>query len=192
MFMKKIIFSLVFLCTSTFLYAQTSAPKLPAMDKSPMDMAYYPVNYPVLKIQDKVTEPLLARVIYSRPQKGSRTVFGELVNYNEIWRLGANEATEIELYRDVKIGDRKLSKGKYTIYALVNPTEWTVIFNKETDTWGAFKYDAKKDVLRVSAPVQKMSEPSDAFTIFFDKAAGGANMIFAWDDVKVTLPLLVK
>src|ERR1700733_15232085 len=63
------------------------------MDSSPMDMSYYPVNYPVLKIQDKSNKPLIARVVYSRPQKKGRALFGELVKYGEVWRLGANEAT---------------------------------------------------------------------------------------------------
>ena len=67
-----------------------------------MDMAYYPVNYPVLKIQDKLTESLAARVIYSRPQKAGRTIFGSLVKYGEVWRLGANEATEIEFFKNCK------------------------------------------------------------------------------------------
>src|SRR6478735_8594089 len=127
--------------------ATTTAPavKLPPMDKSPMDMA----NYPVLKIQDKATEPLLARVIYSRPQKEGRTIFGGLVEYGKVWRLGANEATEIALYKDVKIKDKKLAKGRYSIFAIPNQTEWTIIFNKDTDVWGAFKYDEKKDAMRV-------------------------------------------
>ena len=58
------------------LLAQNS---LPPVDKSPMDMGYYPANYPVQKINDKITEPLAARVIYSRPQKAGRTIFGGLV-----------------------------------------------------------------------------------------------------------------
>lgn len=171
----------------------TSVQSAPAimmqqLDKSPMDMAYYPANYPVLRIQDKVSEPLVARVIYSRPQKEGRTIFGGLVQYGEVWRLGANEATEIELYRDVKINNRKLPKGRYTLYAIPTQKEWTVIFNKDTDIWGAFKYDEKKDVLRVSLPVQKVAEPVDMFSIAFTKAASGADMMIAWDEVFVTLP----
>ena len=107
-------------------------------------MAYYPANYPVLKIQDKATEPLVARVIYSRPQKEGRVIFGELVEYGSVWRLGANEATEIELYKDVKIKDKKLAKGRYSLFAIPTEKAWTIVFNKDTDTWGAFKYDDKK------------------------------------------------
>lgn len=163
--------------------------KMPAIDKSPMDMAYYPVNYPVLKIQNKATEPLMARVIYSRPLKNGRSVFGELVEYGQIWRLGANEATEIELYRDMKCGtDNKLKKGRYTMYAIPYQDKWTIIFNKETDSWGAFQYDPKKDVLRVDVPVQKLTEPAEAFTMQFEKDSTGINLAIMWDNVKALVP----
>ena len=174
------------------LLSQTNGNKLPAVDKSPMDMAYFPANYPVLKIQDKTTESLLARVIYSRPQKNNRTVFGELVEYNTVWRLGANEATEIEFFKDVKIGGKKLLKGRYSLYAIVTPEQWTIIFNKDTDIWGAFKYDAKKDVARITVPVQKTTEPVEAFAMNFNKTTAGADLIMAWDTVMVTLPVGMK
>lgn len=178
--------------TTASLTTTMPAVKLPAMDKSPMDMAYYPVNYPVLKIQDKASEPLVARVIYSRPQKEGRAIFGGLVEYGQVWRLGANEATEIELYRDVKIKDKKLAKGRYTLYAVPTATQWTIIFNKDTDIWGAFKYDEKKDVLRVDMPVQKSGVAAEAFSLQFSKSTAGADMIMAWDDVMVTLPVSFK
>lgn len=190
--MKKVFCFVLSFVLAVSVFSQTSASKFPALDKSPMDMAYYPANYPVLKIQDKINEPLIARVIYSRPQKNNRTVYGELVDFNQVWRLGANEATEIEFYRDVKIGGKKIAKGKYTLYALVNPTEWTMILNKETDTWGAFKYDEKKDVLRTVVSVQKTSEPVEAFSIYFDKISNGMNLNIAWDTVQVSLPILLK
>ncbi len=193
--MKSFLFTLLLTPLSIFASAQTQVAtkvKLPTLDKSPMDIAYYPNNFPVLKIQDKATEPLLARVIYSRPQKDNRVVFGELIEYNTIWRLGANEATEIELFRDVKINGKKLLKGRYTLYAIPTATQWTIIFNKDTDIWGAFKYDAKKDALRVDVPVTKLTETIEAFTINFNKIATGAELQIAWDDVSVLLPLATK
>jgi hypothetical protein len=193
--MKKLFATL--LIASSFLYgsAQGQAsvkPKVPVLDKSPMDMAYYPSNYPVLKIQDKASEPLLARVIYSRPQKDNRVIFGELIDYNTVWRLGANEATEIEFFKDVKMGGKKLLKGRYTMYAIPTPAKWTIIFNKDTDIWGAFKYDEKKDVLRVDVPVQKTKDVLDVFTMEFNKSANGVDLNIAWDDVSVTLPISLK
>ena len=161
----------------------------PPLDKSPMDVSYYPANFPILKIQNKATEPLIARVIYSRPQKNGRVVFGELVEYGKVWRLGANEATEIELYKDVKIDNTRLKKGRYSMYAIPFQDKWTLIFNKETDIWGAFQYDDKKDVLRTEIKLEKQQEPVEAFTLLFDKTDSGANMIMAWDNVKATLPI---
>jgi hypothetical protein len=161
----------------------------PPLDKSPMDVSYYPANFPILKIQNKATEPLMCRAIYSRPQKNGRVVFGELVEYGKVWRLGANEATEIELYKDAKIDNKLLKKGRYTMYAIPNPDKWTLIFNKETDIWGAFQYDEKKDVLRTDIKPEIQQDPVEVFSLVFDKTESGANMIMAWDNVKATLPI---
>ena len=164
--------------------------KFPALDKSPMDMSYYPNGYPVQKIQDKITEPLVARVIFSRPQKNGRVLFGQLVEYGKVWRLGANEATEIDFYQTVRINDKKVKKGRYTLYCIPYVDKWTIIINKETDTWGSFKYDEKKDLIRVDVPVQKQGEVLDAFVMVFEKTTTGANLIIAWDDIKVNLPIV--
>jgi hypothetical protein len=190
--MKNLLFLTLSILTLSAAQAQNNGSKVPALDKSPMDMAYYPANYPVLKIQDKTTEPLVARVIYSRPQKNNRAVFGELVEFNKVWRLGANEATEVEFYRDVKIGGKKVPKGKYTMYAVVSPTEWNIIINKETDIWGAFKYDEKKDVVRVNVPVQKTNEMVEPFSMYFDKNTNGVNLNMAWENQLVALPISLK
>lgn len=172
-----------------FFVTANAQTKLPAVDKSPMDMSYYPNGYPVSKIQDKPVDPLLARVIYSRPAKNGRAVFGDLLEYGKVWRLGANEATEIEFYQNVKVGSTKIKKGRYTMYCIPYADKWTMIINKDTDTWGSFKYDSKKDVARVDVPVQKQTDNAEAFTMVFEKAAAGANLIIAWDDVKVSMPI---
>jgi hypothetical protein len=184
--MKKIItllavFQLFFFC----LLAQTN---LPPVDKSPMDMSYYPNNYPVLKIQDKITEPLAARIVYSRPQKGGRVIFGGLVKNGEIWRMGANEATEIEFFKNVRVCGKKIAKGRYTLYAIVNENNWTIIVNRDTDTWGSFKYNQKKDVIRMDVMVQKTDAVIESLVMAFEKSTTGFNLIIAWDNVKVSVP----
>lgn len=185
--MKRLLLSFA---VTAFIYTTAAAQtKLPPVDKSPMDMCYYPNGYPVSKIQDKPTEPLVARVIYSRPVKNGRIVFGDLLEYGKVWRLGANEATEIEFYQNVKMGTAKVKKGRYTLYCIPYPEKWTVILNKETDTWGSFKYDAKKDVARMDVPVQKQAEITEAFSMVFEKAGAGISLIIAWDNVKVSLPI---
>lgn len=202
--MKKISFAitlLFFACASnaqgqtslnTSTTAITKTAKVPALDKSPMDMSYFPTDYPVLKTQNKTTTPPIARVIYSRPQKDNRVIFGQLVEYDKVWRLGANEATEIEFFKDVTIGGKKVLKGRYTLYAIPTETKWTIILNKDMDTWGAFVYDEKKDVLRTDVPVQTLDTPVDAFSMNFNKTDKGMDLFIAWDKASVSLPILVK
>ena len=186
--MKKfLLVSIIVCCICNLLNAQT---KFPPVDKSPMDMSYYPNSYPVLKIQDKATEPLTARVTYSRPQKNGRSVFGELLPFGQVWRLGANEATEIEFYRPVKIGNTKIKKGRYTLYCIPYMDKWTLILNKDTDTWGSFKYDETKDIVRLDAPIQKQNDPLESFSIVFEKSGSGANLIVGWDTSVVSSPIV--
>src|SRR5436305_5852089 len=160
--------------------AQAQSPMTP-LDKSPMDMSYYPVDYPIMKVQKKTDAPPVARVIYGRPQKNDRVIFGDLVPYDMVWRLGANEATEIEFFKDVKVDGKKLAKGRYTLYALPSPDKWVLIFNKDTDSWGAFAYDQKKDVLRTTVNVINLQEVTDIFTIFFQgKEKNNTKLVIAW------------
>jgi Protein of unknown function (DUF2911) len=205
--MKKTTFAIAFLISAFLSIAQgqssltsstaSSAPvqqpaKIPALDKSPMDMSYFPVDYPILKTQNKATVPPIARVVYSRPQKDNRVIFGQLVEYDKVWRLGANEATEIEFFKDVTIAGKKIAKGRYTVYAIPTETKWTIILNKDTDTWGAFVYDEKKDVLRASVPVQTLTTPVEAFSMNFNKTDKGMDLFIAWDTVSVSLPITCK
>lgn len=181
----------LFLCSMSLLmtcmgFCQST---LPALDKSPLDISYCPGNYPVLKIQDKARDHLLARVIYSRPQKNGRVIFGELIEYGKVWRLGANEATEIEFYQNVNIGGNAIKKGRYTLYAIPNEDKWTIIINKETDTWGSFRYDMKKDLARIDVPAEKITDIAEVFTIMFDKTNSGYVLQFYWDNIKVSLPV---
>jgi hypothetical protein len=184
--MKKIFLACTLFLIVTIGIAQSN---LPPLDKSPMDESYCPDNYPLLKIQDKANDALVARVVYSRPQKNGRMIFGELIEYGKVWRLGANEATEIEFYQNVKMGDAKIKKGRYSLYAIPSKDKWTIIVNKETDTWGSFKYDSKKDIARIDVPVQKHADISEVFTIIFDKKEAGYDLQFYWDDVKISVPI---
>jgi Protein of unknown function (DUF2911) len=157
------------------------------LDKSPMDMAYHPFAYPILKFQGKnpPAKPT-ARVIYSRPQKKGRVIFGtDIVKYNEIWRMGANECNEIELYRNATLGGKKIAKGRYSMFCIPNPDKWTIILNKDLDSWGAFSYKQANDLLRIDVPVVKLDEPVEFFTMVFDT---NGYLVVAWDDVRVNVP----
>lgn len=182
----KPILCLAFVFATICTYAQQKPTDL---DKSPMDMSYWPMNYPLSKMSGKAKDMPVARVIYSRPLKNGRTIFGGINRYDELWRLGANEATELELFRNVKIGGKAVPKGRYTMYCIPSEKKWTMIINKDNYSWGNFTYDPKKDVARADIDIDKNNDTVEAFTIYFDETKAGANMIFLWDDVKAVLPI---
>lgn len=184
----KSILSLLLLLTAFGVQAQQKPTEL---DKSPMDMSYWPNNYPILKINGKAKDMPVARVVYSRPLKNGRVIFGGILKYNEIWRLGANEATEIEFFSNVKIAGKPVAKGRYTLYCIPSENKWTLILNRDNYSWGNYAYDNKKDVLRTDIDIDRNSEPTEAFTIYFDETKTGANMIMLWDDLKAVLPIMV-
>lgn len=159
---------------------------VPELDKSPLDMAYFPNNF---AHDRKPGEKAVARVIYSRPRKGEREVFGKLVPYGEVWRTGANEATEIKFYQDVVFGGKKVKAGTYSLFTIPGEKEWTVILNTGLDYWGAYSYNLKSDVVRVTAPVAQSTDDVEHFSIAFgDKGAKSAVMKMAWDNTAVEVP----
>jgi hypothetical protein len=182
----------LFTTLSLFLAFTVMAQQKPTeLDKSPMDMSYWPANYPILKMSGKAKDQPIARIIYGRPLKNNRIIFGGIIKYNEMWRLGANEATEIETFRTLKIGGKILAKGRYTVYCLPTENKWTIIINKDNFCWGNFTYDIKKDLIRTDIDLEKNTEAVEAFTIYFDDTKNGANLIFLWDDIKTSLPIVL-
>jgi hypothetical protein len=158
-----------------------------AIDISPVDIAYFPTDYPITKMSGNTAQPV-ARVIYSRPHKQGRTIFGNLLKYGEPWRLGANEATEIELFQPVSIQNKTIPKGRYILYCIPKENKWTVVFNSNTFSWG-LKQDAGKDLFRFDIPVERTHTPIEYFTITFEKTGTGANLLMAWDEVVARLPI---
>ncbi len=165
-----------------------------AVDKSPMDMSYYPVNYPMQLMSGNDSTGLVARVIYSRPQKNGRNIFGfdpppkSLQQYGTYWRLGANEATEIEFFKPVIIEGKKIARGRYIIYCIPFEDKWTVIFNTNLFDWGLHP-DTKKEMARVDIPAIKTAVPIEFFTMVFQQSPKGADLVMAWDNVKAVLPI---
>ena len=97
-------------------------------------------------------------IYYSTPSVKGRDVWGGLVPYGKVWRTGANEATVFETDKDLMVNGKKLPAGKYALFSIPGEKEWTFIFNAVWDQWGAFKYDAAKDVLRVVSSPERSNE----------------------------------
>jgi hypothetical protein len=129
------------------------------------------------------------RVIYSRPQKKGRNVFGELVPFGKVWRTGANEATEITFYQDVMIGDKAVEAGTYSLFTIPNQDKWTIILNEEINQWGAYRYNAEKDAARIEVDARKTAAEVETFSITSRKVDDGYHLLLGWDDTFVEVPI---
>ncbi|MEO7394582.1 MAG: DUF2911 domain-containing protein [Chitinophagaceae bacterium] len=159
-----------------------------SIDLSPMDMSYFPVDYPKIKMSDPSAAPPMARVIYSRPHLQGRHIFHEVLKYGEPWRMGANEATELDLFIDVIIQGKKIKQGRYVLYCIPQKDTWIIVFNSNIDSWG-LQPDPTKDIARFEVPVKSTGNSLEFFTIVFEKIHSGANLLMAWDNAEVRLPI---
>jgi hypothetical protein len=158
-------------------------------DRSPMDMIYFPNDYPLQKMSGRSSALPYLRVLYSRPQKQNRKVFDGLVKYNIPWRLGANEATEIEFFSPATIQSKKIQPGRYIIYCIPEDTKWTIVLNSNLYSWG-LEQNRQKDVVQFEVPVEKNNMPIEYFTIAAEKVnEKTTDLIFLWDDVKTKLTI---
>jgi hypothetical protein len=187
----RLLLSIAFLLTLSL--STLSAQEFPGVDKSVLDIAYYPSRVALRTFgktpEEKNVKPMI-RVVYSRPLKNNRVVFGELQKFGEIWRVGANESTEIMFFQNVTINGKKVKAGRYTVYATPNKDNWEVVFNTDLDGWGHYAYDAKKNVASITVPTKKTPKTLEAMAIMFEKADKGANMLIGWDDTMVSVPIV--
>lgn len=187
--MKRLVLCLLATLFIFSVNAQT-AVKYSAVDSSPLDALYYPINAPKVKVGDN-SMPII-KVLYSRPAKKGRDVFGILEPFDKVYRLGANENTEITFAKKVTIGNKKIKAGTYSLFAIPTATKWTIIVNKQTDRWGAFSYDSAKDITRVDVDVNKLDKVIENFSMTFTDSPNGANLVIGWDKTQVSLPILFK
>jgi len=166
----------------------------PSRRPSPMDMARITLG------------DTYVRVVYNRPYKRNRdNIFGTkesgaLVPYGERWRTGANEASEITVTGDVMVGGKKLPAGTYSLFTTPGPETWQVHFNSRLglDGVGIFANNeftpvdlGPTDVLVISVPTTQLAEDKevDQFTISFETAASGADMVLRWIRTEVRVPI---
>lgn len=179
--MKKLTRITAIACTFVMLFAgNLSAQEFSKLDKSPMDAASFPSDY---KDANKSI-----KVVYSRPQLKDRTV-DKLAPDGKVWRTGANEAVEITFYKDTDFGGKMIKAGTYAMFTIPGEKEWTVIINKDLNTWGSYYYNEEKDVARVMAPVKMANESLEAFSISFDDAA---TMHIGWGNLRLAVPTASK
>tara|TARA_Y100000385_G_scaffold86032_1_gene88415 strand:+ start:296 stop:1156 length:861 start_codon:yes stop_codon:yes gene_type:complete len=129
-------------------------------------------------------------VEYSRPGAKGREIFGGLVEYNKLWRTGANKATKITFNNDFIFGDSKVKKGSYSLFTTPGKNKWTVYLNKETELWGEGDFDKEKIVCKVVAEVKECEDFAESFTIDFEAfKAFSAIMSLKWANTKIDIRL---
>jgi Protein of unknown function (DUF2911) len=129
------------------------------------------------------------KITYSQPHKRGRDIFGTLVPFGEVWRTGANEATEITLSKDIFINGQLLAAGTYSLFTIPEKEKWTVVLNKDLGLWGSYNYNSKMDVLRFEAPVQSAAVIYEPFTIQINQRNNKADIELLWDRIKVSFPI---
>ncbi len=155
-------------------------------------------NYEVKVIDAKIKSPrkelsgeiagVPLTINYGSPAVNDRVIYGDLVPYEKVWRTGANEATRITFGKDVKVGTEGtlLAAGTYSLFTLpASKEEWTVIFNKVADQWGAYDYEDSSDAARVSGTSTAASSKAERM----DFTLSGNEVRFMWDDLMVSFPV---
>jgi hypothetical protein len=131
------------------------------------------------------------KIVYSQPSKNGRDIFGKLVPYEQVWRTGANEATEITITKEVFVAGQLLPAGTYSMFTIPFADNWIIIFNRDLGQWGSYNYNEKSDVLRVVAPVTPVENNVvyEPFTIKIDQHNNKAFILFLWDRTQASLPV---
>lgn len=120
-------------------------------------------------------------VEYGRPNVAGREIWGKLVPYGQVWRTGADEATTVTFAKDVLVEGQKLAAGTYALFTIPGASEWTVIFNKTAEQWGAYDYDAKQDALRVTVAPGAAAAPVESLDFVIE----GDRVVMRWEKVAV-------
>ncbi|WP_298506821.1 DUF2911 domain-containing protein [uncultured Maribacter sp.] len=184
--MKKLKWLLIILASIALLMKFVAMPYMQEQTKkhSPEKVASYHKNNKDLK------------VTYSSPSKKGRVLFGELIPFNQVWRTGANEPTSFITETDIKIIDKNLPAGIYSLWTIPNKDHWDIIFNSEMPEWGVTILSGGKettrnpemDVVNVQVPVTNIPQTIEQFTIDFEEQNNLA-LSLSWDTTKVNIPI---
>jgi hypothetical protein len=126
-------------------------------------------------------------VTYGRPSMKGREIFGKLVPFGKVYRLGADEATTITFAKDGTFGGKPVKAGTYALFAIPNEKNWTIIINGNPKQWGAFDYDKNKDkdVLQTEVTTKTLGSPVEQLTI----GLSNQDLSISWEKTRVDVPL---
>lgn len=125
-------------------------------------------------------------VTYGRPTMNGREIFGKLLPYGKVWRVGADEATNVTFDKDAIFGGKQIKAGKYALFAIPTESKWTVILNSNAGQWGTqYEQNKAKDVISVDVPVMKLSSPVEKLTY----TVSGKGIKIEWEKTAVMIPV---
>jgi Protein of unknown function (DUF2911) len=136
-------------------------------------------------------------IIYGRPYMkdpksgAKRTIWGGLVPYDKVWRMGADEATLFTTKKEVEVGGSKVAPGTYSLFLLPEASgSAKLIVNKQTGQWGT-KYDESQDLARIDMKKETLKEPVDQFTVQLDKTAADGVLKLMWENAEYSVPIAI-
>ena len=147
---------------------------------------------PPAKAQCKFADGKTIHVDYSSPRMRGRKIYGGLVEYGEVWRAGANEATTFVIDTDVQVGGKAVPAGSYTLFALPKPDSWQLIINKTTGEWGIPYPGEQYDFARIPMKVSALLSPLENFTIAFDRTGSVCTLHLDWESTRASVEISEK
>jgi hypothetical protein len=173
--MKKLFFATLFFVSSSIVIAQVELPQ-----PSPKSFFKQTVGLTEVSIE------------YSSPAVKGRSVWGELVPYNELWRTGANMATKLTFSREVNIAGTKVPAGSYSLLTIPGRDEFTVILNKDAELRGTSGYKAENDVVNTKVKTEFIPHRERLLIIVSDFTDESAAITLEWEKVRLSLPFSVN
>jgi hypothetical protein len=138
---------------------------------------------PPAKVSETNKNGVMISVDYSQPSLKGRTIGKDIEPMaGKVWRTGANEATVFEISKEAKVEGKTLAAGKYGLFTIADGDDWTIIFNKTWNQWGAFTYKEADDVLRVKVKAGKAPAKAEKMTFGVNK---DGKVTLVWGDVQV-------
>lgn len=183
-FLKRLLIILAIVTVGLFLYSHFVEDVF-SKRLSPKDAVKFELNDTKLE------------VLYNRPFKKGREIFGALVPYDKVWRTGANEATTFTTNKNLMVDGQSLPTGTYTLWTVPKDSIWRVYFNTKEYPWGVDEQmqpmrEPQYDLLEVDVPVIDLNNTVEQFTIAFDNTTDNLKLTMAWDHTKVEVPMEVS
>jgi hypothetical protein len=130
-------------------------------------------------------------IVYHRPAGGGREIWVKTVPYGKVWRAGANENTTISFTDDVSVEGKALPAGTYGLHTIPDKDQWTIIFSKNSTSWGSFSYDEKEDALRVTVKPHAAESTEYVTYVFEDVKPDSAAVTLRWEKLAVPFHVTV-